>query len=93
MSDGYKQAIENMVHHITSLSERDFDPLFDKYGDEPELIMAELNEDVTASADWEKLEAIADVICETYDVEYDVMFGDVWQQLVAMIFNDPEFVH
>jgi hypothetical protein len=93
MSDGYKQAIENMAYHISQLSERDFDPLFDKYGDEPELILAEMNEDATAVADWDNLENIADVICETYDVEYDVLYSDVWQLLVAMIFNDPEFVH
>jgi hypothetical protein len=73
---GYQQAIENMAYVIDQLSIQTLDPIMEEHGvaspEEAGVYMSD--EDL---AKWDEVERVANVICQTYSVEYDDFMNEV----------------
>lgn len=89
MSRGYEQAVLNMAYAIDQLAIKTMDPIVAEHGlmstEEVSKLMSpeELNE-------WQEIERVSAVVCETYDVEYDDFMNDVQTELWKGLLNSQE---
>ena len=87
---GYVQAVHNMAYTIDQVAMETMDPIVAEHG----LVSTEEASKMMSPEDrkkWEDIESIANVVCETYDVEYDDFMDDVqalmWQGLLETYEN------
>ena len=85
---GYEQAVLNMAYAIDQLAIKTMDPIVAEHGlmstEEASKLMSaeELNE-------WQEIERIAAVVCQTYDVEYDDFMNDVQAEMWKGLLQSP----
>lgn len=91
MDKGYEQAVQNLAWKIIEFSERDFDHMAEVFAGRVDLMLEYLDEHPEKKQDWDKLEEITEVVCETYGVEYEQLASDVWNQMIQFEVSQPKY--
>lgn len=89
---GYSQAVENLAYVIDKTASETMDHLVEQYGfitaEEAARFMSQ--EELKA---WEEIEKVADIICKTYDVEYETLMADASAVLMANLLANELGLH
>jgi len=91
MSTGYDQAIQNLAWKITEFAIRDFDPVSESLNHDPDMMLKYLDHVPEKKVDWDNLEEISQVVCDTYNVTYEEVIQAVWAEMVKMEMSDDKY--
>lgn len=75
MNKGYTQSIENLAFTIDNLAQQSMDPLILEHG----MLSTEEASELMSQEElqqWEQVEIISQMICETYNISYDTLMAD-----------------